>query len=342
MPNLHIAQLGAGYWGPNLIRNFVQLDDVTDFTVCDLDAVRLDKIKKQYPRIKVTQSADEVMNNPDIDALVVATPAVSHYEIAKRALLSGKHVMVEKPLAMNSKEAGDLIAIAKEKQKILMVGHTFLFNAAVIKAKEYIDKGELGDIYYILSQRLNLGRVRQDVNAMWNLAPHDISIILYWLGEKPSRISAKGLTFLQKGIEDVVFMGLDFPSGRAAHIHVSWLDPSKTRKMVVVGSKKMLVYDDASADAKLVIFDKGIDKKHIIRELPDIDSFGQFQLMQRSGDIYIPKVDFKEPLGIECKHFIACIKNGQVPVTSGENGLAVVSVLEEAQAGLNQQKKSSL
>ncbi|MFZ2631296.1 MAG: Gfo/Idh/MocA family oxidoreductase [Desulfosalsimonadaceae bacterium] len=335
MPNLHIAQLGAGYWGPNLIRNFVQLDDVVDFTVCDLDAVRLDKIKKQYPQIEVTQSVDEVMKNPVIDAVVVATPAFSHYEIAKRALSAGKHVMVEKPLAMNSKEAGELIAIAKEKQRILMVGHTFLFNAAVIKAKEYIDKGELGDIYYILSQRLNLGRVRQDVNAMWNLAPHDISIILYWLGEKPSRISAKGLTFLQDGIEDVVFMDLDFPSGRAAHIHVSWLDPSKTRKMVVVGSKKMLVYDDASADAKLVIFDKGIDKKHIIRELPDIESFGQFQLMQRSGDIYIPKVDFKEPLGLECKHFVDCIKYGRTPVTNGENGLAVVDILEKAQQILN-------
>lgn len=335
MQNLHIAQLGAGYWGPNLIRNFVQLDDVTDFTVCDLDSVRLDKIKKQYPQIKVTRSADEVMQNPAIDAVVVATPAASHYEIAKRVLLSGKHVMVEKPLAMNSKEANDLIALAKESQKILMVGHTFLFNTAVIKAKEYIDKGELGDIYYILSQRLNLGRVRHDVNAMWNLAPHDISIILYWLGETPSHISAKGLTFLQDGIEDVVFMDLDFPSGRAAHIHVSWLDPSKTRKMVVVGSKKMLVYDDTSADAKIMIFDKGIDKKHIIRDLPDIESFGQFQLMQRTGDIYIPKIDFREPLGLECKHFIECVKNGYLPLTSGENGLAVVDILEKAQQILN-------
>ncbi len=334
MSNLHIAQIGAGYWGPNLIRNFVQLDDVADFTVCDLDAVRLDKIKKQYPHIKITQSADEVMKNPFVDAVIVATPVATHYEIAKKALCSGKHVMVEKPLAMNSRQAEDLIGIATENQKILMVGHTFLYNAAVIKAKEYIEKGELGEIYYILSQRLNLGRVRQDVNAMWNLAPHDISIILYWLGEMPSRISAKGLTFLQDGIEDVVFMDLDFPSGRAAHIHVSWLDPSKTRKMVVVGSKKMLVYDDVSADAKIVIFDKGIDKKHILRELPDIENFGQFQLMQRSGDIYIPKVEFKEPLSIECKHFIDCIKNGQTSLTSGENGLAVVNVLEKAQQKL--------
>lgn len=339
MSNLHIAQLGAGYWGPNLVRNFVQLDAIDEFTVCDLDASRLDKMKNQYPKVKVTQYADEVLRDPTIDAIVVATPAAIHYEYAKKALLAGKHVLVEKPLAMTTKEAQELIALSKEKQKTLMVGHTFLYNAAVRKAKEYIDNGELGEIYYILAQRLNLGRVRQDVNVLWNLAPHDISIILYWLDEIPEKVTAKGLTFLQEGIEDVVFIDLDFPSGRAAHVHVSWMDPSKTRKMVVVGSKKMLVYDDVSLEAKIVIFDKGIEKKHIIRDLPDIESFGQFQFMHRSGDIYIPKVDFKEPLLIECRHFIDCIINRGTSLSDGRSGLDVVNILERAQHVLNQAKQ---
>jgi predicted dehydrogenase len=333
---VNIAQLGAGYWGPNLIRNFIQVDGVNEFTVCDLNSDRLDKMKQLYSGIKVTQSPDHILNNPNIDAVIIAIPAPLHYNFAKKALLARKHLLVEKPLAMTSQQAKELMDLAKEKGCVLMVGHTFLYNAAVHKAKQYIDNGDLGKIYYILSQRLNLGRVRQDINALWNLAPHDISIILYWLGEKPSAISARGLTFLQDGIEDVVFMDMEFPSGRAAHVHVSWLDPSKTRKIVIVGSKKMLVYDDVSSDAKIMIYDKGIDKKRIIRNLPDIESYGHFQIMPRSGDIYIPKIDFKEPLRQECQHFIDCIQNGTPPLTDGQNGFDVVSILENAQQHLNE------
>jgi predicted dehydrogenase len=243
--------------------------------------------------------------------------------------------MVEKPIAMKTDEANELIQIADKNDKIIMVGHTFLYNEAVRKAKQYIDSGDLGDIYYILSQRLNLGRVRQDVNAMWNLAPHDISIILYWLNEFPSDIDAKGYTFLQDEIEDVVFMNLVFPSGRAAHIHVSWLDPGKIRKMTIVGSKKMLVYDDVSSDMKLTIYDKGIDKRNIIRDLPEIENFGRFHFLHRTGDIHIPKIDLKEPLDVECRSFIESIINGKNVLTDGRNGKAVVEILETAQNTLD-------
>ena len=336
---IHIAQIGVGYWGPNLIRNFAQLDTVGELTVCDLDVSRLNKISEQHPKVNVTQSFDEVLNNTDIDAVVVAIPASLHYEYARKVILAGKHVLVEKPLAMTTQDAEELVNLARNEDKILMVGHTFLYNAAVHKAREYIDNGELGDIYYILAQRLNLGRVRQDVNALWNLAPHDISIILYWLDEIPNRVSAKGLTYLQDGIEDAVFMDLDFPSGRAAHIHVSWLHPSKTRQMIIVGSRKMLIYDDVSTDAKITIYDKGIDKKQIIRDLPDIKSFEQFQVMHRTGNVHIPKINFKEPLRVECQHFVDCLINGETPVTDGQSGLGVVKILDEAQKILDQSRQ---
>jgi len=331
---LKIAQLGAGYWGPNLIRNFMQISKIDQFFVCDTKEDRLRKIARQYPKVKTTLSSEEIFSNTSIDGVVLALPAAMHFEYAKKALLSNKHVLVEKPLAMNTKEAKELIEIAVSKKKILMVGHTFLYNSAVRKIKEYITNNELGEIYYIFSQRLNLGKLRSDVNALWNLAPHDISIILYWLDELPHTACAKGLTFIQKGIEDVVFANLDFPSGISAHIHVSWLDPSKTRKIVIIGSKKMIVYNDVSADAKISIYDKGIDKKNIPTELPEIESFGKFQLMQRSGDVLIPKIDFKEPLSIECSEFIGCIKNGKQSLTDGISGYHVVNVLEKAQESM--------
>lgn len=334
---LHIAQLGAGYWGPNLIRNFIQLN--IQLTVCDLDKARLKKMKSLYPNINITQNYEKILQDKNIDAIAIAIPAAMHFKFAKKALEAGKHVFVEKPLAMRTMEAEELCHLAKQQNKVLMVGHTFLYNAAVTKIKEYIVNRELGDIYYIMSQRLNLGRVRQDVNAMWNLAPHDISMILYWLGEEPATITANGLTFLQEGIEDVVFMNLNFASGRAAHIHVSWLDPNKTRKIVIVGSKKMIVYDDVSPDAKITIFDKGVDKKEIPRNLPDIENFGQFQIMHRVGDIHIPRIEFKEPLRIELSHFLECINNNSTPLTDGANGLATVKVLNTAQQQLDNKKK---
>lgn len=331
---LRLAQIGAGYWGPNLIRNFVQTEGVGSFTVCDHDPGRLEKVKRQYPHVAVTTDPASVLADPAIDGVILAVPASGHHRMAMKALESGKHVFVEKPLAATLAEAEELVSLAREKRRILMVGHTFLFNVAVRRVKEYIDAGELGQIYYILAQRLNLGRVRDDVNAWWNLAPHDISIILYWLGETPSRVTAKGFTFLQNGIEDVVFGSLDFPSGSAAHIHVSWLDPVKTRRIVVVGSKKMLVYDDVSSESKITLYDKGIDKKNIVRNLPDIESFASFHFENRYGEILIPHLRFQEPLALECQHFIKCVREGREPMTGGQSGLDVVRVLEDAQLSL--------
>ncbi len=332
---LNIAQLGVGYWGPNLVRNFYQLNEVDQLIICDIDNGRLQKIRSLYPDVETTTNPEQIIDDPTVDAIVLAIPAAMHYEYARKSLLAGKHLLVEKPLCTTSEQAEDLINLAAKKSKLLMVGHTFLYNSAVLKVKEYIDQGELGEIYYILAQRLNLGKVRNDINAMWNLAPHDISIILFWLGEFPSKVTAKGFTFLQDSIEDVVFIDTDYPSGKAAHIHVSWLHPLKTRTIIVVGSKKMLLYDDVSSDAKITIYDKGIDKTKIPRDLPDIETFGQFQLMHRIGDIYIPKIDFQEPLSFECRDFVDCILNNKSPRSNGQSGLDVVRVLEKAQMSLD-------
>ena len=334
MPPLVLGQLGLGYWGPNLLRNFTAVDGCRVKWVADPDPGRQAYARRMFPATAPVADWQTVVHDPEVEAVVVVTPAAGHFELARAALAAGKHVMVEKPLAMCRRDAQSLCALASAKNRVLMVGHTFLYNAAVRRAKQYIEDGELGQIYYILSERLNLGRVRQDVNVMWNLAPHDIAIILYWLGEAPSQVAARGLTFLQDGIPDVAFMDLDFPSGRAAHIHVSWLDPHKTRRMTVVGSKKMLVYDDVSAEAKITLYDRGIDKRNILRDLPDIESFGQFQLMRRSGDVYIPKIDFEEPLRVECRHFVECVRLGRAPLADGQNGVAVVAVLEAAQRSL--------
>jgi len=334
---INIGQLGCGYWGPNLLRNFLNIDDVHQIFVNDTNEEILAKIKSKFNSISTDLSTDQIIQSKTIDAIVIALPAAMHYEYAKKTLLADKHVLVEKPLSMTSEESIELIRIAKEKNKVLMVGHTFIYNSAVRKAKQYIDSGELGDIYYIFSQRLNLGRVRQDVNAMWNLAPHDISIINYWLDEEPSKVIAQGVSFLQDGIEDLVFIHLNFPSGKSAHIHVTWLDPLKTRKMVVVGSKKMLIYDDVSTDSKIMIHDKGIDKSLKEKFEHEIYDYASFQLKNRVGDILIPHFDFDEPLKSECKHFVDCILNGKIPLTNGDDGLKVVKVLENAQRCLDKE-----
>ena len=330
---LRLLQLGGGHWGVNLARNFSHLPGVR-LTICDVDPERQTALAEKFPTVEVSGDVEGSLLDPGFDGVIVALPASLHHVYAKKALLAGKHVLVEKPLAMNSCEAQELVDLATERDLVLLVGHTFLYNDAVRHVKSYIDSGELGEIYYITSQRLNLGRVRQDVNALWNLAPHDISILLYWLDAEPDAVSAHGLTFLQNGIEDVVFADLRFPSGIAAHVHVSWLDPKKTRQMVIVGSKKMIVYDDASADAKIVIYDKGVDRHDVGASLDDNESFSQFQLRHRSGDILIPKIDFREPLQRECQHFVTCILERDRPLTCGVSGLKVVKVLERLQESL--------
>ena len=332
---INVSVIGSGYWGPNLIRNFAELDIAELKGVCDLREDRLDAISKRYPTITVTTNYKEVLADTGVDAVVLATPAETHYSLAKEALLNDKHVMVEKPLALKTSECKELIVLAAEKSKVLMVGHTFIYNNAVNFLKNCIDSGELGKVFYLYSQRLNLGRIRQDINAMWNFAPHDVSIILHLLNEKPISISAKGLTYIQKGIEDVVFMNLDFPNGISAHIHVSWLDPQKVRKITVVGDKKMIIYDDVSADAKIQIYDKGITKIPNSDSPRDFDTFGEFQLLLRSGDVHIPSLKFREPIANECAHFVECIMEGRTPLSDGVAGLEVVRILEAAQRSLD-------
>lgn len=332
---LVLSVIGSGYWGPNLIRNLAEMECVKLKSVCDLKKDRLEWILKSYPSTIVTTDCQEVLEDPEVNAIVIATPAATHYPLAKKALFKEKHVLVEKPLAMNTRECEELIDIAKQKGKILMVGHTFIYNSAVNMLKEYIDKGELGDLFYLYSQRLNLGRIRQDVNAMWNFAPHDISILLYLLDEMPEQVSAKGLTYIQKKIEDVVFLNLDFPSGVSAHIHISWLDPQKVRRMTVVGSQKMIIYDDISPDAKIQIYDKAVTKIPNVNSPRDFETFGEFQLQLRSGDVHIPSLKFKEPLANECAHFVECIIEGKTPRTDGASGLRVVEILEAAQQSLD-------
>lgn len=331
---MNLAIVGVGYWGPNLVRNFAVQNDADLVAVCDLDHGRLDRIKRQYPTVNVTTSFDEIVANPAVDAVVVALPVGLHFEFARRVLEAGKHVMVEKPLCTTTAEAQTLLDIAAKKKLTLMVGHTFEYNAAVHKLKALIDDGTLGDLYYVYSQRLNLGRVRSDINTMWNLAPHDVSIILHCLEREPVRVSARGLVQLQPDIEDVVFLVLEFEDGLIAHIHNSWLDPNKIRKMTFVGSSKMVVYDDVSSDAKIQIYDKGIDRKDMKQDMGSYDDFGKFQLIHRAGDLLIPKIDFVEPLKLESQHFIDCVNSGSTPQTDGANGLRVVRVLEAAQKSL--------
>ena len=317
-----------------MLRSFFRADRIGRLVAVDPSENARKWIRREFPTTEIGSTFEAVLKDPEIQAVALATPANTHAQMARRALKAGKHLFVEKPLALTTSEAEELVALAREKNVILMVGHTFLYNGAVRTIRRYLQEDLLGRIYYIYSQRLNLGRVRTDVNAMWNLAPHDLSILLYWLGEMPVYVSAKGSDFLQDGIEDVVFMVLEFPGGISAHIHVSWLDPNKRRSMTLVGSKKMVVYEDTSADAKIKIYDKGITKKNLSQSLGEYDSFGKFQLIQRAGDLLIPKIEFKEPLREEANHFLESVATGSIPLTDGVHGLQVIRILEAAQTSL--------
>ncbi|MDT4969361.1 MAG: hypothetical protein QOJ64_4098 [Acidobacteriota bacterium] len=334
---VNLALIGLGYWGPNLARNLSVLNNARLYAVCDERAERLENFGRQYPNPKRLANASEVFGDPKIDAVVIATPVQTHFDLAAAALRAGKHVMVEKPLAQSSQQCEELIALADAAKLILMTGHVFIYNAAVRKVKEYIQSGELGEIYYVYSQRLNLGVIRQDVNALWNFCPHDFSILNYWLDATPERIFAHGYSYVQPGIEDVVFVTMDYPDGVGANVHISWLDPNKLRRMTVVGSEKMVIYDDVSADAKVAVYDKGVSKKPKAEmSLGRYESFGEFQLLLRAGDVLIPKINFVEPLKVECQHFVDCILSGNQPLTDGRDGLKVVKMLEAAQASLKE------
>jgi len=321
---LTIAVIGCGYWGPNFIRNFAQFPAVSMKKAVDLNKERLRHISQLYPSVETTTSVDDVINDPTIDAAVVATPVSSHHSIAKRLLEAGKHVLVEKPMAASVAQAEDLKRIAHDRGLTLMAGHTFLYTAAVNKMKELIASGELGHVYYISTTRVNLGLFQEDINVVWDLAPHDVSILNYVLGSEPETVSAQGQSYIQSGIEDVAFLHLTYPGDIIAHTHVSWLNPDKVRRTVVVGSKKMLVYDDVSTQEKIRVFDKGVTVQ------PHYDTFGEFQLSYRFGDIYTPRLDDNEPLKNECQHFVQCILKQEMPRSNGEAGLAVVRVMERA------------
>jgi len=339
-----VALAGLGYWGPNLARSLTSLSGAMLHTLCDVSGERLAQVARQYPGARTATDYGSVLNDSEVDAVVISTPVSTHYELASAALLSGKHVLVEKPLAQASGQCKELIALAEQRRLVLMAGHVFIYNAAVRKVKDYIQSGELGDVYYIYSQRLNLGKLRQDVNALWNFAPHDLSILCYWLDAEPQQVFARGYSYIQPGIEDVVFMTLEFPNRIGANVHISWLDPHKVRRMTVVGSKKMVVYDDVNPDARILVYDKGVTRKangtaragSSEVSLGQYETFGEFQLLLRAGDILIPKLDFVEPLKVECQHFVDCIQNGQRPLTDGYDGLRVVRALEAAQRSLTQ------
>lgn len=320
---LNIAVIGAGYWGPNIIRNVAQLPSAKLHTICDLDSKRLQQIALETHPLHTTTDIEEVLGNPDIDGIIIATPANTHTDITRRSLSANKHVLVEKPLALNSKDCRDLIGLAEQQNCILMVGHVFEYNPAVLKLKELIDREELGQIYYIYSTRVNLGQLRGDLNAFWNLAPHDISIINMLVGQMPIRVTGKGFSYLRPtvNLEDVVFAILEYPNGVAAHIHTSWLDPNKVRRMTVVGEKRMVVYDDIS-DNRLMVYDKGA------AWVEDSGSYGTHRLQTFTGDISIPKLPATEPLRAEIQHFVDCINNKTTPRSSGTDGLNVVRILE--------------
>ena len=330
-----IAQIGCGYWGPNVLRNFSAQPDCWVKFVAEINPERQAYVRTNFPRSKVVSDLDTILNDAEVDAVIVATPASSHYALTKKVLESGKHAFVEKPLATSTADADELVKLSETSGKLLMAGHTFLYNAAVRYARTLLTGDQLGQLYYIYSQRLNLGQVRSDVNAWWNLAPHDVSIMLYLMnGELPVTVSAVGVSYIQPGIEDVVFATLKWANGVTGHIHVSWLDPGKIRKMTLVGSRKMVVYDDVSDD-KITIFDKGVDRVPKIGERMDYDqSTGAYQLVHRSGDILLPKIAFPEPLKTESAHFLECVRKGSPPLTGPKHARDVVAILEAGQKAL--------
>jgi predicted dehydrogenase len=322
--NTTIGVIGCGYWGPNLVRNFNQLPMSKVKYCCDLNEDRLRHMKALYPNVETTTRYEDLIEDPDVDAVAIATPVSTHFPLAKDCLEGGKHVLVEKPLTGRITEAENLVNMADAKKLVLFTGHTFVYNAAVQKMRELIESRELGEIYYVSSVRVNLGLFQEDINVIWDLAPHDISIMNYVFGCDPITVCTYAKSYIRNGIEDVAFLVLQYPDNIIAHIHVSWLDPCKIRRTTLVGSKKMLVYDDTSTLEKIRVYDKGVSIQ------PHYDTFGEFQLAYRFGDIIVPKIHDVEPLKSECSHFVECIVNGTTPRSDGRAGLSVVKVVERA------------
>jgi predicted dehydrogenase len=324
---ISVAVVGAGAWGRNHIRVFSEIPNVRLKYVCDQDSSKLISLQKTYPQTKMIETVNPILKDPEVKGVVVASSALSHFPLAKEILLADKDVLVEKPMALNLKDAEEMLEISQRRKKILMVGHLLIYHPVVDRLKKMVGSGELGRIYYIYTQRVNLGVIRQDENALLSFAPHDLSVILYLLEEEPIAVTAHGESYIQKGIEDVVFLGLQFSDSKMANIHLSWLDPHKLRRITLVGSKKMVVFDDMEASEKLKVYDKGV------RNL-SYDTYGEY-LSLRFGDITIPSIKMIEPLRAEAEHFIQSIESRKEPKTGGRDGLQVVKILMAAQESLN-------
>lgn len=327
MEAVKIGVIGAGYWGPNLIRNFKEIPQADMKMVVELRQDRLEHIQSRYPEIYVTKDVQELFDS-DIEAVAIATSASTHYPLAKACLQAGKHVLVEKPFTQNSQEARELVELGKQNGKQVMAGHTFLYNPAVMALRDLISSGEIGEIFYINSTRVNLGLYQKDINVLWDLAPHDLSIMMYILGEKPESVAARGQMFAKAGVHDVAYITLYFPNGVMTDSRVSWLDPCKIRRYTIVGSKKMIVYDDIEPVEKVKIYDKGVDVQ------PYSDTLEEFNLAYRYGDVTVYPLDWQEPLRTECTHFLEAICDGTPLRSDGEQGRQVVHVLEKAQVSL--------
>ena len=325
---IKIGIIGLGYWGPNYLRVFSQLEQCRVSACADSNDKRVDLFKINHPQIHFYSDFKEMIRKEPLDGVVIATPTTTHHPVAREILKDHLHVLLEKPLALTSKESQELCEAAEKAKKILMVGHTFLYNQAVTWIKKFVTEGGAGKVYYIHAQRTNLGPIRQDVNALVDLSPHDISMLLYLLGKEPSKVSARGSAFLNSSREDVAFIDLEFPDGSMGHVHVSWLEPRKVRQLTVIGDKKMIHFDDVNISEPVRIFDKGVTMSK------EYASFGEFQMILRDGDIVIPKISLSEPLKNQCQAFLESINTGKTPLSDGRFGLKVVKVLEAAMESL--------
>jgi predicted dehydrogenase len=328
METVNIGLAGLGHWGPNLARNFDDLAGMRLAWLCDSDEDRLERYGPRFPGARRTSRFEDLLEDQELDAVVIATPVVTHFELGRQALLAGKHVFVEKPLAGSAAHAEELVALAEERDLVLLPGHLLLYHPGVAKLKELIDSGELGRVLYISGERKNLGKIRRDENALWSLGAHDLSVVLHLLGEEPAECWARGESFLTEGIEDVVVCYLRFSSGSVANLHLSWLDPHKVRRITVVCDRKMAVFDDMELERKVTVYDKGPEQR--------ADTYGEW--LTRTGDISIPKIANDEPLRLECEHFLALLRGEGDRVEAGRSGLAVVRTLEQLQSSLERER----
>jgi predicted dehydrogenase len=325
---LNVGVVGCGYWGPNLIRNFRALQECKMKVICDQDVNRLKQLKALYPEVQTETVFEKVLGDKSIDALIIATPVRFHYKMAKASLEAGKHTFIEKPMASSSAECEELNEIAAKNGLTLMIGHTFLYSSPVRKIKEIVKSGDIGQIQYISSRRLNLGLYQKDINVAWDLAPHDLSIILYIMEQAPLSVNCRGNCHVTPGIEDVTNMALTFPNNQLATVQNSWLDPRKVREMTIVGTRRMIVYDDVEPLEKIKIYDARVDRP------PHYNTFAEFTYSYHYGDIYVPYVKQEEPLKVECQHFIDCINTGASPISNGQRGLELVKILEASSKSL--------